>query len=263
MIRLSFCTIGFQKNKWGKDRVVETPLSEILPVLAGAGYEEAELWWPHLADLTDAQQQALAEQMGEMNLGVSLVSPYFNFTSSVASADESLALAQQVITAARRVNARGVRCFTGKVGSAEATQDQWDRAVACLQQLADGADDLLWALETHRGNLMDTIDASETLVRRIDRPNVGLIFQPTTFERSYPEALDRLAPLTRHVHASNRGADGGAALDAGYVDYPWVLAQLARRGFAGSVSVEWMGDDPARVADREAKYLQSLRESIA
>lgn len=260
MIRLSFCTIAFQANKWGRDRRVETPLEDILPILAEAGYDAAELWGPHVGELSDENLDAVREQMERLGLAAALVSPYFDFTTSEERAAASIELGRETIEQARRLGARGVRCFTGKTGSDEATEAQWARAVDALRTLADAAgDDLLLVLETHGHNLMDTVDSSLELLGRADRGNVGLIYQPTTFgPDGCLDAMERLGPHIRHVHASNRRDGQRAFLDEGDIDYGKVFAGLERLGFDGYVSVEWMGDDPAGTARREAQCLRRL-----
>ncbi len=258
MIRISFCTIAFQKNKWGKDRVVEKPIEEIVPIVADAGYDGIEIWYPHVEMLGGEGLGKLAEQLDKAGLEVAMLSPYFDFTSSEQSVAAGLQRGREAITAARTLGARGIRCFTGKAGSADADEAQWDRAVCALQTLAEEAPDLLWALETHPHNLMDTVQASLDLVRRVDRSNVVFIFQPSTFANEPIEALRQLAPWTRHVHATNLTDGRRTLLAEGDMDWAAIVRGLKDRGVEGYISVEWMGDQPADVARTEATYLRSL-----
>ncbi len=256
MIRISFCTIAFQDNKWGPGRVVEKPLRDILPAIAAAGYDAAELWGPHVMDLRETELDDVAALLAEAALAAAMVSPYFDFTTSAETAARSGRDGLRAIEIARRLGAAGIRCFTGRAGSAEASPEQWDRAVGGLRQLADaaGAHGIFLACETHRNNLMDTVDSSVELIERVERPNVGLIFQPGTFQDDYLHAADRLAPLARHVHAGN----AGRALADGPMDYREIVAALRRAAFDGCISVEWMGPDPPAAAEREARYLREL-----
>jgi sugar phosphate isomerase/epimerase len=144
------------------------------------------------------------------------------------------------------------------VGSADATDHQWNLAVSSIQQLADDARDLTWALETHPRNLMDTVPATRKLLERIDRANVGLIFQPSTFTPDELQAADALGTAVRHVHATNTNDDGKCLLAEGIMDYPAILSRLEALGFDGYVSIEWMGENPREVARREAQYLRKL-----
>ncbi|MFP4355835.1 MAG: sugar phosphate isomerase/epimerase family protein [Phycisphaerae bacterium] len=258
MLQSSFCTIAFQDKKWAKDVRVERPLFDILPTLAEAGYDAAEIWAPHAMQLEPEQLVRTRGQMDQLGIGASLISPYFDFTTSSQTARDSLGTGRRCVEIATVLGASGIRCFTGKVGSAEATERQWDLAVANLQKLAALAEPagLFLACETHSRNLMDTPESAKDLMQRVDRPNVGLIFQPGTFgpETCY-DALDMLWPWTRHVHANNRKGDQPALLADGDIDYRRIFQQLRQAGVDGYVSIEWMGDDVEQVARAEAAWL--------
>jgi len=260
MVKTCFCTIAFQKNKWGRDRAVERPVGEILPVLADAGYDGVEIWGPHVAGLAPEALAGLRRQLDALGLAVAMVSPYFDFTTSEESAAQSVEEGLKFLDIARRLRSRGVRTFTGKVGSREAAQDQWRRAVQSLQRLADASapDGIFWAMETHGRNLMDTVGGARRIVEETARPNVRLIFQPPTFGVEYREAFDALEPCTAHIHASNSRSAERTLLGDGDIDYAWLTDRLNRAGFDGYISVEWMGDDPEGTARREAAYLKRI-----
>jgi sugar phosphate isomerase/epimerase len=260
-MKTSFCTIGFQKNKRGSERQVERPLDQILPIIAEAGYDGVEIWNDHLMTLPAEQREQVAKQLQQLGLKVALISPYFDFTTSEESAEQSLQRAAEVLEEARRLKADGIRVFTGRTGSAEATPAQWDRAVNCLQQLADqsAADGISWACETHRNNLMDTIGGALRLMGDVNRKNVCLIFQPTTFGEDWENALDLLGPYICHVHASNYDDEGNkVGLEEGELDYRQIIRALGRYSYDGYISVEWMGDNPEGMAHQEAVYLRKL-----
>jgi sugar phosphate isomerase/epimerase len=161
-----------------------------------------------------------------------------------------------VLARARRLGAAAIRIFTGNHRSADADAEQWARAVACLQELADAAAPygIKLAAEVHDWNLMDTVDGCLRLIDRIARPNFGFIYHPTHF------AADPIAPLAQlgrhvlHVHATNVDGD----LEHGRVRWTEVVAALRGHGFAGYLSVEWFRADPDGVAQREVAYLRRL-----
>jgi sugar phosphate isomerase/epimerase len=256
----SFCTIGFQKNKWGKDKRLETPLAAILQVLAEAGYDGVEIWADHWMLATPPEQEAILAQLADLTLRVAMISSYYDFTTSDESAGQSMTNARRILDAARRLGSRGIRLFTGKTASRDATPAQWSRCARCLQQLCDesAADGILWCLETHSWNLMDTIEGSLRILREVGRPNIKLIFQPSTFGGDYMAALDALAMHAAHVHATNHKGKERALLADGEIDYRAVIGGLRRFGFDGFISVEWFGDDPAGVARKESPYLREL-----
>ncbi len=255
-----FCTIGFQKNKWGQERVLENPLSEILPRVAQSGFDGVEIWEPHIGAMSAAQQGETRRQLDDLGLEVAMISPYFDFTSSEESAARSVDEGMRVLEAARCLESRAVRCFTGKTASADATDEQWQRAARSLRQLADAsaADGILWALETHSWNLMDSVEGALRLLRETDHPNVRLIFQPSTFKINYLEALALLGAHVCHIHATNSRDKAPASLGGGEIDYAEIVARLRSLGFDGYVSVEYMGDEPERVAREEGPYLRRL-----
>lgn len=265
-MQLCFCSIAFQRDKWGAQRVVERAIETIIPLLPTAGFDGVELWYTHIEKHDFAQRAALVAQLRQLRLTVPMVSSYYDFTGSAATARESLAHGRQVLSVARELGAGALRIFTGKVGSLEATAEQWQTTVAALQELADEA--RVWgiklAAETHPRNLMDTVPASLELVTRVNRPNFALIYQPSTFRTDYLGALARLWPHIMHVHATNLGVDGKiAALADGVMKYHEILAQLQRCGFKDYLSVEWMGTEPETAVTREGGYLRRLLASGA
>lgn len=259
-MKISFCSIAFQKRKWGADVTVEIPLPEILPALADAGYDGVEIWAPHVMSLSDAALGDLRRQLDDLRLAVPMLSPYFNFTLSDESAAQSLVHARQCLTVARRLGATGLRCFTGNTGSADAAPEHWTRAVASLRALAgeSAADGIGLALEIHSRNLMDTLESTQRLLREIDRPNVGVIYHAGNFLATHKDAIAWLGSAIKHVHARNELDKKACSLADGEVNYPAMVQQLRQAGFDGYLSVEWMGEDSDGVARREAKFLRGL-----
>ena len=82
------------------------------------------------------------------------------------SAEQSIEHGLAVLEEARLCRARSIRVFTGKVGSADATGEQWARAARSLQRLCDASreDGILWSVETHARNLMDTVQSTLRLI---------------------------------------------------------------------------------------------------
>jgi sugar phosphate isomerase/epimerase len=174
--------------------------------------------------------------------------------------------ARQAIDIARHLGGRGIRCFTGKTASKDATPVQWNRTVRCLQTLADETktDGISWCFETHSWNLMDTIPAARKLVEDIGRENVKLILQPGTFPDHWLQATRELAPLTRHVHATNKAKDRneGCGLEAGAMDWQQIIATLKSAGYGDFISVEWFNTEQAEVAlQRESRFLRQLLDA--
>ena len=257
-VRPSLCSIGFQTaNKWVAHPPIERPLLEVVDIAAREGFAGIEIWYPHWSTLDQAGRARVYERIQARGLAVPMLSAYYNFTKSAQHARNSLALGHQVIADAQQVGAANIRIFTGNHRSADASPEQWQRCRRCLQELCDAASaaDIGLCLETHDWNLMDTVEGTERLLELVDRPNLGLIFQASTFgPQSWHWALQRLAPWVRHVHAP----PGKEGLHGSAFDYEGQLRHLIEHGFRGFVSLEYMGQNPQHAINSDGRWLIHL-----
>lgn len=255
-IRLAQSTIGHVPDKSGPGEPTELPA--ILDQVAAKGYDGVEIWEPHLAqqDLV-----AIRQHLDRLHLAVPLVSSYFNFTKSAEKATESLAQAHRVIDETRAIGGSAIRVFTGGDRSADASPEQWDRCVACLQELADaGAPDgiELW-LHTHDWNLVDTVDGCRRLLDRVARDNVGLLFKPSYFFPRYVWDLECLADAIRGVQVTVDGADD---LEQGRIDYTGIMALLARQDHPVWYCFTWMKAGAHRAGAEAQPVLAGYRAAV-
>lgn len=236
------------------------PWAELLPLARSMGYEGVEVWEPHVAHLDDAGLAELRAGFAAHGLAAPMLSGYFNFTKSPESAVSSLANGRRVLARARALGIGMIRIFTGNHRSRDADEEQWARAADALRTLCDEAapDGITLAAEIHDWNLVDSVEGCERLIALIDRPNFGLIFHPSHFSPDPLPALERLLPHVRHLHATNPPA----TLADGAIDYPRLLAALDRLGYAGWLSVEYFGDDPAGRCRREAEFLAAQLRAL-
>ncbi|TVR15295.1 MAG: sugar phosphate isomerase/epimerase [Planctomycetota bacterium] len=261
-VRPSLCSIGFQTaDKWSARPSVERPLIEVVDIAAHAGFAGIEVWYPHWSSLNEAERMRTLHRISAHGLSVPMLSAYYNFTKSAAHARNSLAMGHQVIRDAVHLGARNIRIFTGNHRSADASPEQWHRCQRCLQELCDAAAaaDIGLCLETHDWNLMDTVEGTERLLGLVDRVNLGLIFQASTFApQTWHWALRRLAPWVRHVHAP----PGKESLSASAYDYHGQLSYLINHGFRGFVSLEYMGKEPFRAINTDGRWLINLCQRL-
>lgn len=248
----SVCSIAWRSDRRSyQGPNLAAPFDELLPRIAGWGYRGIELWGPHIAHLDAAGLADLRGLLDRHDLAVPMVSSYYDFTGSADKLAESLAHGRETIARARALGAAGIRVFTGKKRGGDASPAEWEQCCQALRRLCDEAGPIILAAEIHDWNLMDTAENCERLVAAVGRPNFGLIWHPTHFGPDPLPTWLRLRQHVRHVHATNRG--GGLA--DGTIDWRAMLAALRRDGYAGWISVEWFGEDPDGVAQREAAYL--------
>lgn len=276
-MKISFCSIAFRKE--------ELPLPEIIPGVSGLGYDAIEIWVNHIKK---PLLPRIKEALERVALPVSMISPYFDFTSSPQTSKRSLKHAEEVIGWADHLGAPLIRAFTGLTGSAKATGAQKKACVAALKETAAMAKDanITIALETHPATLTDNIEATLDLLAAVAAPNVKLNLDIYHFWEIYHDpllVLEKLFPQVVHVHAKNARLSpeeqleqphpflhdrqarqefrGITYMEDGLMDYRPFLRELAARGFQGYISVEWFGDSVWDAARLELDFLRrELRE---
>jgi sugar phosphate isomerase/epimerase len=99
------------------------------------------------------------------------------------------------------------------------------------------------------------------ILARVNRPNVGMNFDPINFERvgvdSF-EALEVVRPFVQHVHLKGLESGEYCEFGVGDVDLDPVLGSLMGAGYAGSFSVEYEGR-----FDKTLRLYQSVQRARA
>ncbi len=254
----SFCSIGMR----------ELPLEEVIEKIGPLGYQGLEIWGQHLTDYLAGHSAAeLQAALAKYQLQAPMISPYFDLVSSAEKLEQSKEECQKFIALAKRIGSPLIRVFTGPAGSQEASHWQWVQAVKALKQFAQWGRQagVGFAVETHQGQLADTVKSTLRLVRQVDEDNFRVNLDiHNLFDRGEDPvaALRILAPYVVHVHAKNgEQTDGlryGIRLQAGNMDYAPFLRELGKLGYKGFVSIEWFGEKPLENAARELAYLRQF-----
>ena len=247
-----FCSIAF------RDR----PLTEIIPLLAAAGYDGVEIWANHLDGIRDAELDDLRLLANDHGVQPTVIAPYFWLTRDLPELlEESYRIAERSVAQARRLGASRIRTFVDAggdgIGSAVATADHWNRAVAALQRITALAPELLFVVETHSWTLADTPASTLRLLERVGAPNLVVNYQPDGGDPMPGYRL--LRPHIRHLHLQNpAAADAPGYLEEGTSPLLPLLAALRQDGYTGTLSVEycWKGVEPARAASARAWLAQ-------
>ncbi|HEY8885553.1 MAG TPA: sugar phosphate isomerase/epimerase family protein [Chloroflexota bacterium] len=263
-MKTSFCMMGFGYTQEIAERCIAR--------CGQLGYDGIELWKQYLdvADLGWVRDACAAA-----GLEIVQLCPYFDFTTSPETYEASLSQAEQFVGYARTLGARWIRTYTGWVGSAEATDEQWQRTVDGLQRICDlGAPHgIEFPLETHQvihhgPNLTDTSASTLRLLDLVGRPNLRVALQTPLKGETSEYSAEHLGPKVVQIHSHNWiGATATSwgtltYLDAGDLDFANFLRILRSRGFDGVISI----DHPAHsgqhnweeVAAHEIKYLRGL-----
>ncbi len=257
-IKISLCSIRFPGQA----------IEEVVEQTSRLGYDGIEIVKEHLDDYLKRKGDlgSLQELIHSRGLVIPMIAPAFNFTGTQKELRESIDRAYCCITQARALGCPLIRAFVSHIGSAEATETEWGQCVSTLKELATEAADtgITFAVETHPGQLMDTVEATLTLIHRVDAPGLRVLLD---IWHLYHEgqadpiaALKALYPYTVHIHAKNmiRTPSGSriAYLEDGDLDYHGFLKALKETNYDGFISVEWFGDNPWTAAAKELAYLR-------
>lgn len=105
-----------------------------------------------------------------------------------------------VTALALTLNAPRIRVWAGETPSTDAGAKAWDDVVADAQRISEIAarDGLGIAFEYHGGTLTDTAETTLELMARVDRPNVGMYWQPAV-GLTDQQAIASLLQVLDHV----------------------------------------------------------------
>jgi hydroxypyruvate isomerase len=238
----------------------EAPLLERLRLVAEAGFDAVESWWPAGEDI-DAFAVAVRES------GLELV--LLNFTGGdMAAGDRGLLcdlqrsdrFRENVPIALRLAMSLGCKRLNALVGLEQPSQprDQQVRlAVENARWAADlaakqGAEVLIEPINRFDNGpyLLDRVDDAVAFIAEVGRPNVRLQFDVYHAQRTESESLisliKRHASLISHVQLADvpgRGMPGSGA-----IDFAAVLSELERAGYSGHVGLECQPHDPTTKA---------------
>lgn len=264
---------------------------DLIPKLAAWGFDGIELWG---GDLPGAQHvtwfredsvrisdvykgetaseeelaalaeiKALADQHG---LAIPMISPYFDFIAGPQRWEESLVVAKRYIEYAQFLGCRLIRTMSGGSGSARGkvasdalTDKEWEACLSGLKALTTlpGAEDVVFAIETHSDRPEDTIDTILRQIRTVDSPSLKVLLQPNQFIPRMPgmtatKMLDALYDDTVHLHERA----GMAESPVGWVS---LFGELEERGYEGFLSIERAWPEPRlQTLEKESVWLHSV-----
>ncbi len=162
---------------------------------------------------------------------------------------------------AHELGCKVLRHWIGARPSREATETDWETAVAWMRKGADIAaqEGITLALELHHGTLIDTVDGALAFLERVARGNIAIIHDAANLYQDNAEygkaAVEKLGDRLQEIHAkdivevvddSNPAAGRpyrgrrfvDRMIDQGGVDQYSIFAGLKNIAFDGYVIVE-------------------------
>ena len=158
------------------------------------------------------------------------------------------------------------RAATGGLTPQEATRNFVDGLAALAPHAGErGATVLIEALPANQCDVVRTLDEAAAIVREIASPSVRTMFDVhNAIDEQEPHAalIERHFHLIRHVHVNEFD---GRHCGAGDYDFKPLLEVLARRAYAGWISLEVFDftPGPERIAVESLRYLESEYAKLA
>jgi sugar phosphate isomerase/epimerase len=215
-------TIALEPARW-LPRKVSHPLTNLLPLIAAAGFTQLEIFEPHL----DENAPEIRASLARLGLQAVILSSYLNLNPAETQ-DGDLAANLEVL--AERIDYFGfrkLRLFPGPRMSPN-NADAAGVFTARLRKIMNRLPHTEVLLETHDGSLADDAATPVRIVEELALPNLGLLYQPTVFTAEAALAQFKLQKhLIRHVHLQNRNPDlSFTTLRDGVVPWQRILKEL-------------------------------------
>ncbi|NKB66564.1 MAG: TIM barrel protein [Candidatus Latescibacteria bacterium] len=246
-MRLLLNTIMLEVNRWSPDHQLSQPLSQLLPAVSRAGFDQLELWQYHISTLDQGQSEDLAHQLRTHGLRTPALGAYPSFHLEGAEDEQMQAQLDRVVATAQVLGVEIFKIFPGRLASAEADAAQWARSVRRIGHLAQQLErhGMRLTMETHGNTLCDSLASTQRLLGELQGgQHIGLCFQPYTAHDT-DQALatfDALAPAIHHIHLQNRRLQDRSTTrlaDGDWTDYRRFLPHVKASGFDGLLCLEF------------------------
>ena len=205
---------------------------------------------------------AAAEATAAMTVEAGLeVAAYGSYYRTGVSEDDGLAF-QSVLNSAIALGAPSIRVWAGGKGSAEADQEDRDKAVKDSVRIADLAapHDITIAYEWHSHSLTDTLESGLRLIRDVDHSHVKTLWQPST-HHTVEENLAELTAISEYLvnlHVYHLVGEDRRPLEEGKEDWKKYFEVATAAPGEHSAMLEFVRDDSPEAFREDAEILRSM-----
>jgi sugar phosphate isomerase/epimerase len=248
-------------------------LDQALAGIAAAGFSSVELasvpgWTEHVRrNASDEEIGRIKDLLREYGLTAISLSGHSDLVS-----DAGVTEFRKALNLCQKLGLPMITTSTGGHGDASAGEldERRDRFLARIGPLCDDAAamGITICLETHGGLLATGAMAAE-LIRRIDKPNIGINYDAGNvifYGDTRPEEdIKVAAPYVKHLHVKDKIGGAGTwnfpTVGTGEIDYPAIFAILDQTGFNGpcSVEIEFEGEPWPSLEDVNRALVESYR----
>jgi sugar phosphate isomerase/epimerase len=219
------------------------PLLSALEIFSKLDLRDIDLNLHHILE-EGVTVESVADAAAALGLRIWIVSGgWCDFFHDAPQADETNRSVARQVDIGRRLGARALRLFFGRLKYDDYSPAAFEIVSRNLLRLSDRHPDMRFNFENHDGASLHP-EVCRDILERVDRPNIRMNFDPINFERAGVKsgtALDAVHAMVGHVHL--KGLDHGEFCEfgAGDVDLTPVLRALESYGYRGGFSVEYEG----------------------
>jgi sugar phosphate isomerase/epimerase len=248
---------------------------------------------------SDADLRSLRSLATDLGLEVSCLTPYMTGINSLDASERARDLSrfERCIEAAAMLSCPNIRVYAGRyLPGDEQREEKWEKLVASLKVLGVLAErsGVTLCVENHFNTMTVTATDTAALMRDVNEPGVGILYDQVNLAFTHNEPFERAIPLQRpwirYVHVKdlvftdpdspfNAASVAQVAREErtvrsrvvgdGIMDWPAILADLSAGGYDGYLSMEyeyrWHPQDlppPEEGFRRGAAYLRDVLASL-
>ena len=251
------------------------PLEEVASLAVSSGYQAICMRASQVGVHSSADEVAKArKQLDDAGLQVSMVTGDFDTVYNNENGPAALRKIQPYLDLAQQLGADMIRVALKTEEDIQAAQVASD--------LAEKAGGIRLVHQCHTRSLFETVGGIVETMKRIDRPNFGIIYEPANLElcgEDYVAAIKTLRPYMMNVYLQNQNIhDGGAVeLDTwcrgpskfdiipihalGGIDFAAIMQELKACGYNDTVTVHQSaseGEEPLDSVSQTADFLRAL-----
>lgn len=253
-----FGSIAIEPNRWKPECQPRIHFSEWLSRVNDSGFDGIELWQRHYTQGSRIEKERLTSESNPPAI--------FNSYATFENTDESRVQRNELALAILETRARAVKFNLGTDASRE---EEYIRQFCEWSKILPAEIQLLY--ECHPGDIGDKPDAAQTIVKKINNPNIGIIVHPFCLSpENLQEWFDCFPDSIRHLHVHQRSEAGVFNLLEFSPQKNEIQCKILRqRGFRGTLTVEFTKgtalerESPDEIFRNACSDLQFLRSNLS
>ena len=243
-------------------------LGEAVEAYAGAGFRQVEFHLPLVRDWLATDDRTTANVVDLLSAtGMTAIGGFELPILGFAAPDEIAVNHRRQRENAELIHALGGGTLVvGTDGPAVPSVDALPVLAEAIQTFADGIAglDVVVALEFNWGPLVKSLASAVAVCELVDRPNVGILFDPAHYHctvTKFEDLDERSIPWIRHVHLDDMRDKPGELSNCnsdrvlpgeGILDLASLIGRIEAGGYTGAFSIEMFNEDLWRLPAADA-----------